>query len=148
MFSVIPIIYTDGCCLRNGRTDAVAGIGVYWGNNDIRNRSLPIDGVKTNGRAELLAVIRAIEQAISLDIECIKIRTDSSYVVLAFASFDRWMKRDWKSANYMPLLNVDLLKQCVVLRDRIKVIISIDLKHFFLYLGDRRTHASREQCYC
>ena len=26
-----PIVYTDGCCTKNGRQGARAGVGVYWG---------------------------------------------------------------------------------------------------------------------
>lgn len=26
-----PVVYTDGCCTKNGRYGARAGIGVYWG---------------------------------------------------------------------------------------------------------------------
>jgi hypothetical protein len=62
--TTIPIIYTDGCCLNGGRPDAIAGIGVFWGENDERNQSLSIVGLQKSGRAELLAVIRALEQVL------------------------------------------------------------------------------------
>ncbi len=32
----IPVVYTDSACVKNGRKDAKAGIGVYWGMNDTR----------------------------------------------------------------------------------------------------------------
>ena len=25
-----PVVYTDGCCLSNGTSQAIGGIGVYW----------------------------------------------------------------------------------------------------------------------
>jgi len=25
------VVYSDGCCTRNGRAGAKAGVGVYWG---------------------------------------------------------------------------------------------------------------------
>lgn len=28
------VVYTDGCCSRNGQSGARAGIGVYWGCNN------------------------------------------------------------------------------------------------------------------
>ena len=30
------VVYTDGCCTRNGKKGAKAGIGVFWGDNDHR----------------------------------------------------------------------------------------------------------------
>lgn len=30
------VVYTDGCCIKNGRYGAKAGIGVYWGDGDSR----------------------------------------------------------------------------------------------------------------
>ena len=32
----IPIVYTDGSSLKNGRADAVAGVGVFFGRGDNR----------------------------------------------------------------------------------------------------------------
>ena len=31
-----PVVYTDGCCSKNGRRGARAGIGVYWGPGNSR----------------------------------------------------------------------------------------------------------------
>ena len=32
-------VFTDGACRNNGKQNAIAGIGVYFGENDIRNVS-------------------------------------------------------------------------------------------------------------
>jgi len=32
----VPVVYTDGACSNNGRRNAQAGIGVWWGPNDPR----------------------------------------------------------------------------------------------------------------
>ena len=57
------IVYTDGACMYNGRTNAKAGIGVYFGPNDNRNISQSLDpnkfGKLTNNMAELTAIIAA-----------------------------------------------------------------------------------------
>src|SRR5690606_27411388 len=48
------IIYTDGACKKNGRIGSQGGIGVYFGDNDIRNISEKLPGpIQTNQRAEL-----------------------------------------------------------------------------------------------
>lgn len=73
-------IYTDGCCFRNGRPDAIAGVGVYFGPKDNRNISEPLSGnIQTNQRAEITAVIRAL-QSVPKDSK-VSICTDSSYVI-------------------------------------------------------------------
>ena len=50
-------VFTDGACSNNGRKNAKAGIGVYFGENDERNISKRITGKQTNNTAELSAVI-------------------------------------------------------------------------------------------
>ncbi|KAL5113550.1 hypothetical protein ACEQ8H_008559 [Pleosporales sp. CAS-2024a] len=58
------IINTDGSSLNNGKTDAIAGVGVYFGPDDPRNVGEPLGpGDQTNQRAELKAVKIALEKA-------------------------------------------------------------------------------------
>ncbi|KAH9903281.1 hypothetical protein C8Q73DRAFT_622683, partial [Cubamyces lactineus] len=53
-------VYTDGSCDRNGRTDAVAGSGIWFGTADERNASEQVPGEhQTNQTAEIYAVIMA-----------------------------------------------------------------------------------------
>ena len=48
------IVYTDGACPGNGGANPIAGIGVFFGPNDPRNISRPLEGPKqTNQRAEM-----------------------------------------------------------------------------------------------
>ena len=54
-------VYTDGACSNNGNIDAKAGIGVYFGENDIRNVSKRIDGSQSNNIAELRAIIKVFD---------------------------------------------------------------------------------------
>ncbi|KAJ1912228.1 hypothetical protein H4219_005678 [Mycoemilia scoparia] len=55
------IVYTDGASRGNGTKGSKAGIGAFFGYNDPRNVSRPLDGIRqTNQRAELSAVIEAI----------------------------------------------------------------------------------------
>jgi len=54
-------VYTDGACAHNGKPNAKAGIGIYFGKDDIRNVSEPIEGKQTNNCAELLAVIKTYD---------------------------------------------------------------------------------------
>ena len=61
--TIVPdyYVYTDGACSNNGRSNAMAGIGIYFGNNDPRNVSKRIEGKQTNNTAELLAIIDTYE---------------------------------------------------------------------------------------
>ncbi|XP_018416003.1 PREDICTED: ribonuclease H1-like [Nanorana parkeri] len=47
------VVYTDGCCSRNGRDGATGGIGVYWGPDSSLNVSERLEGRQTNQRAEI-----------------------------------------------------------------------------------------------
>ena len=52
-------VYTDGACSNNGKSNALAGIGIYFGPNDGRNVSRLVTGKQTNNVAELTAIIEA-----------------------------------------------------------------------------------------
>lgn len=54
-------VYTDGSCVNNGKKDAKAGIGVYFGPGDPRNVSEQVLGKQSNNTAELGALLRARE---------------------------------------------------------------------------------------
>ena len=50
-------VYTDGACSNNGKSNALAGIGIFFDINDNRNLSKKIEGKQTNNTAELSAII-------------------------------------------------------------------------------------------
>ena len=53
----IVYIYTDGACIHNGKPNAKAGYGIFFGKDDKRNTSKPvIKGNQTNNYAELIAI--------------------------------------------------------------------------------------------
>lgn len=100
------VVWTDGSSINNGKSHARAGVGVYFGPDDTRNLSEPLEGPRqTNQRAEITvcllivhslppltlyphiknepnpqAAIRAIEIASVLSAASLEIRTDSKYV--------------------------------------------------------------------
>ncbi|KAI9598582.1 ribonuclease H-like domain-containing protein [Syncephalis fuscata] len=105
------VVYTDGSGLSNGQKNAVAGVGVYFGPGDARNISEPLPGsLQTNQRAEITAVIRALETVDSH--QPIEIRTDSAYVVNATRSWiNNWKKRNWHKSDGKAVLNSDLFRR-------------------------------------
>jgi len=91
------LVWTDGaarhaadCRLRR------AGSGIWYGQDDPANLSLPLPGkVQTNQRAELFAVVKVLER----DRRRLEVRTDSQYVVNGAVSWQRWQNGGWRGDN-------------------------------------------------
>ena len=84
-------VYTDGACSNNGKINAKAGSGIFFGENDIRNMSKRVEGKQTNNVAELTAIIdtyNIIENDI-LSGKKILIFTDSKYVLRCVSTFGK-----------------------------------------------------------
>ncbi|CAG8802275.1 36557_t:CDS:2, partial [Gigaspora margarita] len=129
------VAWTDGCSLSNGRDGARAGVGVFWGDNhpskymdmdvcsisvksEIENKfednttwnlseRLPGDK-QTNNRAEITAVIRALETCPDRELP-LEIKTDSKYTINAYESWmPNWIKNNWMTKGNKPVENKDL----------------------------------------
>ena len=57
------VVFTDGACVTNPARDRVGAVGVFFGNDDDRNVSAPLDPLEaqTNQRAELKAIFVALQ---------------------------------------------------------------------------------------
>jgi ribonuclease HI len=91
--TIVPdyYVYTDGACSNNGRSNAIAGIGIFFGNNDPRNVSKRIEGKQTNNTAEMLAIIdtyEIIEQDI-IEGKKVAIVSDSEYALKCVQSYGK-----------------------------------------------------------
>jgi ribonuclease HI len=95
-------VYTDGACSNNGRANAKAGFGVYFGENDERNVSESYNGVQTNNVAEMLAIIRALT-ILKDDIEQgqeVVIYSDSKYSIRCCTTYgEKCEKKNWTNPN-------------------------------------------------
>lgn len=109
-------VYTDGACQNNGCSDAKGGIGVHFHADNFPipdiSESLPNNDIThTNNRAEMFAIIRALEELYKLVIsneqwlwkKIITIFTDSKLIVNTMnkgwkkkANRDLWVKIDRK----------------------------------------------------
>lgn len=118
------IIATDGACRNNGRADAVAGCGIYWGRNNIHNKSFQLnDGViPTSQRAELSAAIHALSNFRNIlanggykhsgRIDEVVIKTDSAYLVNSMTDWIvKWRANGYLNARGLPLCNRDLIEE-------------------------------------
>jgi ribonuclease HI len=102
-------VYTDGSCSNNGRQSAKAGIGIYFGENDLRNVSQPVEGKQTNNTAELTAILK-VYPIIEADVKNgkrVAIVSDSEYAIRCVTSYgSRCEKEGWVN----PIPNQELVK--------------------------------------
>mmetsp|Transcript_1128 Transcript_1128/g.2380 ORF Transcript_1128/g.2380 Transcript_1128/m.2380 type:complete len:244 (-) Transcript_1128:1119-1850(-) len=119
------VIYTDGACESNGRENAVAGYGVFFGPGDPRNVSEPLPGlVQTNNRAEMTAVICALDVVLMDGNKGpVEIRTDSVYVKNGLEQWlNGWKRNRWKLSNGGDVKNRDLWEQLDSRMQRVRAI--------------------------
>jgi ribonuclease HI len=114
-------VYTDGACSNNGRDNASAGIGIFFGINDNRNMSKKIEGKQTNNTAELSAIIETyyiIENDI-LNGEKIAIVSDSKYAIRCVSSYgEKCYKKGWN----VDIPNKELVKTAYELyKDKLNI---------------------------
>lgn len=90
-------VYTDGACINNGKKNAKAAIGIYFGNQHPSIHSL-IEGKQTNNTAELTAIIVAYDFIID-DLnngKKIGIVSDSEYAIRCVTTYgEKCDKKKW-----------------------------------------------------
>ena len=106
-------VYVDGACRNNGQQNPQGGCGVYWGEYHPLNTSEYLIGDKqTNKRAELTAAIIMIitlEQAKQIQIQNMRISTDSKYVKEGITKWIvSWKTNGLKTKQKTDVLNKDL----------------------------------------
>ncbi|EPS40108.1 hypothetical protein H072_6065 [Dactylellina haptotyla CBS 200.50] len=107
-------IYTDGSSLMNGSASARAGVGIWFGPGDKRNLSEPLNDPKaTNNRAELSAILRAIE--IAPKHREVLIFTDSKYAIQCVTDwFQKWRSNGWQTSAGKPVENQDIIEEILL----------------------------------
>jgi len=100
-------MYTDGACRGN---PGPGGWGVLLRFGEAEKTLYGGEPATTNNRMELTAVIRGLE---ALKKPCrVKITTDSKYVLSGITEWmTNWKKRNWRTANKKPVLNMELWQQ-------------------------------------
>lgn len=102
------VVYTDGSCLANGRSQARGGYGVHFPHDPSRDISASLSssgagGRQSNQRAELQAVRSALDCSRDID-GPLEVRTDSRYVVKGLTQWGR----KWEKQPEKPVVNRDL----------------------------------------
>jgi len=103
-------IYTDGSSLANGKVGSRAGVGVFFGDGDPRNVSERLDGEpQTNQRAELQAIVRALEIAPLK--QPVQIFSDSQYSINCVTQWAHgWKRKGWVTAQGEEVKNQDIIR--------------------------------------
>ena len=131
-------VYTDGSCINNGKKNARAGIGIYFGENDARNTSKEIlTGKKTNNTAELTAIIEVFKILSDFINQGVKINiySDSEYSIKCCKSFGKKQYMDnW--CNNIP--NIELIKEIYNLFQKNK---NVEIIHIRAHTGKTDKHS-------
>ena len=125
-------MYVDGGCRRNGYSDAIgaAACVIYMrgGRTKTWTRAIPPDEHPTNQRAEITAIILALEQALakydklhSAPYLEVTIYTDSKY---AHGWMSTWRYHAWKypwvNSQGNAVANADLIKEAFKLHEAVR----------------------------
>ena len=131
-------IYIDGGCRGNGRPDSIgAAAAVFKGRNGEATtwtRVLPDWPSPTNQRAEITAIILALEKALEkyddLDFSPrlrVKIFSDSRYAIGCMTDWIyKWCRNGWQNAAGNEVANRDLIEKASDLDDRVKELGSVE----------------------
>ena len=100
-------VFTDGACINNGKSNASAGYGVYFPNEEFKNisKSFNIEPI-TNQRSELFAIYIGLKTIItSGEYNYINVYTDSEY---SMKSLTIW--KNSKNAKGQKRKNLDIIE--------------------------------------
>ena len=77
----------------------------------IRNLSEKLPGLPTNQRAEMIAAIAAIQQAIKYNAGPLTIKTESKYVINCVTNWiSNWKRNGWLTSKKKPVENMQDIK--------------------------------------
>lgn len=93
-------VYTDGSCEGNGKSNARAGIGVWFGRGHLKNVGEPVEGPPTNNVGEIEAATKAIQIAKSCGVPKLQINTDSQFLIRCVTEWlPKWRRNNWKLSS-------------------------------------------------
>ncbi|KAJ3336719.1 hypothetical protein HDU93_002302 [Gonapodya sp. JEL0774] len=110
-------VWIHGSCSGNGGAGALAGVGVWWGEEDPRNVSEPLvttaaeSANNKNNRAALQAIYRAMEMA-GTRVSELRVHTNNSYAINCLDKWiQEWKANGWHTKDKSPVKNRDLLEK-------------------------------------
>ncbi|XP_066156967.1 ribonuclease H [Euwallacea fornicatus] len=104
------VVYTDGACEQNGKSNARAGIGVWFSDRHPLNISAPVIGRATNNVAEIQAPTKALYILKEKGFKKVKIMTDSQFTINCITKWiKKWKRNQWKLTGGGPVKNKEEL---------------------------------------
>ena len=104
------VVYTDGACRNNGKSNALSSIGIYFSNRNLKridSVSEIVEGYNhTNNIAELTAINKSLRIIKENDIRLpVKLYTDSQYSIKTLTKwYPNWSEKDKKTKKNIPLI--------------------------------------------
>jgi ribonuclease HI len=133
-------IFVDGGCRGNGKPGSIGAAAAVFklrgGGHNAWTKDLPRDPPPTNQRAELTAIIIALEQALEkydqLDATPwlkVEIFSDSKYAIGCMTEWvHKWSQNGWINAAGYEVANRDLIERAFELDEKLKREGSVDYK--------------------
>ncbi|CAG0912915.1 unnamed protein product [Notodromas monacha] len=93
--------HTDGACSLNGKLGASGGIGVWFGPLHPLNVSIPLTkGRQTSNRAEIMAVVHAVEIVKASGCDKLEVKIDSHFTINCVEKWiQKWKLNGWKTTS-------------------------------------------------
>jgi ribonuclease HI len=129
-------VYCDGASKGNGRKKAIAGSACYFDHNSKATELLQrTPGRQTNSRAELFGAALALHA--TLEIETVRLCTDSDYVIQGMPQIDTYRRNGWRISPDKPLANEHLWRLLAALVDKRKAegLARVDIQHVLAHSG-------------
>ncbi|KAI0405741.1 ribonuclease H1 [Xylaria palmicola] len=124
--------FVDGGCRGNGQPGAIGAAACclmrkYRGSHQARTIHLPSYPAPTNQRAEIMAIIMALEWAIEKTNELmtnpaisVRIHSDSKYAIGCMNTWiDNWVANGWVNSSGFEVANRDLIERASDLNDEV-----------------------------
>ena len=130
-------VFTDGSRILK-ENNFYGGYGIYFGDNDERNKGEPYtDGEITNNRAELFAILESLK-ILKKEIDekqIINIFTDSEYSLKSVTEwYKKWEKENWKDKDGNVRKNIDYI---IPISSILKNNKNINIKHIYSHTGKK-----------
>jgi len=120
------VVYCDGSAINNGKKDKSqgAGIGVFFPEYPKIGLAEPVPRKfnQTNQVAELWAINRAIDIAISQDFKELLIKSDSKYSIECLSKWCKnWEKNGWKTSGKLEVKNKNIIQDTLTKMKKIEI---------------------------
>lgn len=108
----LSVIYTDGSCLGNGKSNNVGGWAYIINNNGVRNCNSGRVFNTTNQVMELTACLEALK-SVPPDTTNVDIYSDSAYLIncMLYKWYEKWIRKNWINSTGGKVVNRDLWEQ-------------------------------------